>query len=456
MKRRSLKSLEEEASLKLEDNNYEEASNIYDEIIKLYPKSKIGYLGKIKVCTNRYKKYLSVEQLKEIKKTYEIAYELSNANDKKELKIEFERYLDDCIEVENLRKIKKDIISNEVLKKVYSNVIATINNNINSINKYNLSGKKITNVYDFLKAIFFIFCLIYNLLFRNYLLFVTVPFGIYGAIIIYSFINMNFFKKESLLSEKSIFKKNVKKFNEKINEYKKEIDNKENIINSFKNTKNDNILRIPSDFLSDISYLTDNNEEKIADEIIDNINNFAAFTYLLSENTNLNADEILKIIDKEKEDNFFLFNLINSKKENKKSNQNELLIIKQINSNSYALTALFIIISILSSFIILKNENDIEHSSFVIAIVMGIISTLIYNIKDGKHSTYTDTIGDSMILTVFTASLLYNLICFSITGKLKFIDVFIKTPIIFGLIFIGFVSVVSLIKYKNLFNKLRK
>lgn len=456
MSKRTLKSLEEEASQKLDEESFIEASNLYDKIISTYPKNKLGYIGKIKSETNMYKKYLSNNNLKEIKKIYENAYELSNKEDKKELKNEFERYLDDCQEVENLKKIKKDIVSNEVLKKVYSNVIATTNSNIDSLNKYNLSGKRITNVYDLVKALFFVFCLIYNLIFRNYLLLLTIPFGIYGVIIIYSFINMNFLKQEVLLSEKVLYKRNVKRLSDKISDLKKEIENKDKSINSFMNNKNDNILRIPSDFIEDIDYLVENNEERIATDIVDNISNVAAFTYLLSEHTNLSSDEIFKIIDEEKKDNFFLFDLINSKKENKKNNQNELLIIKQIKSNSYLLPVIFIVISTLSAIIIFKNLQDLEIKSFMIAIIIGIISTLIYNIKDGKHNTYIDTINDSMILTVFTSSLVYDLVYYSVTNTLKFTYAFIKIPIIFGLLFIGFVSVISLLKYKNLFNKLRK
>ncbi len=458
MKKRTLKFLNEEAKLKLEEEDYLSALDIYTEMVKSYPKNKLGYIGIIESKTNYYKKYLSDSDIKKLKEIFDKAYALSNKSEKDKLKNNFERYLDDCYEVENLKKLKKDIVSNELLIKIYNNIITSINSSIASSKKYNLSGKRITNTYDFIKGVFLLFCLIYNLIFKNYLLLITIPFGIYGLIVIYSFISMNFLKKEKLLSEKIIFKKNVIKSYTKIKELKKEIENKKMSIESFKLKKKDNILKIPKDFNNNITDIIADNEEKIAENIISNLNsnNIAAFTYLVSKNTNLKSDEVLKTLDKEKEGTSTLNELINNKKENKKSNQNEILVIKQIKPHHCILMLVLLIISILSLIIILNNFSLINKTSFNIAIITGVISTLIYNINTGKHSSYTDTLNDSLILTIFNTTLVYDLVYSALVDTVSFTYGIIQMPIIFILIFIGFVSLISLLKYNNLINKLRR
>lgn len=458
MKKRTLKSLKEEAKVKLDEEDYLSALSIYTEMTKAYPKNKIGYIGVIESKTNYYKKYLSDDEVKKLKEVFDKAYDLSNKRDKEDLKNNFERYLDDCYEVENLKKTKKDIVSNELLINVYNNIITSINGSIATSRKYNLSGKRITNFYDLIKGIFLLFCLIYNLIFKNYLLLITIPFGIYGLIVIYSFISMNFLKKEKLLSEKIIFKKNIIKSNTKIKELKKEISNKKIIIESLNVKKKDNMLKIPNDFNDYITDIVDDNEEKIAEEIIDslNANNIAAFTYLISEKTSLSSDELLKMLDKEKENTSSLNELINIKKENKKSNQNEILIIKQIKAQDCVLMLILLIISILSFIIILNNSSLVNKTSFNIAVITGIISTLIYNTNTGKHSSYTDTLNDSLLLTIFNTTLVYNLVYSALVDTVSFNYGIIQMPIIFILIFIGFVALISLLKYNNLINKLRK
>ena len=458
MKKRTLKFLNEEAKLKLEEEDYLSALDIYTEMVKSYPKNKLGYIGIIESKTNYYKKYLSDSDIKKLKEIFDKAYALSNKSEKDKLKNNFERYLDDCYEVENLKKLKKDIVSNELLIKIYNNIITSINSSIASSKKYSLSGKRITNTYDFIKGVFLLFCLIYNLIFKNYLLLITIPFGIYGLIVIYSFISMNFLKKEKLLSEKIIFKKNVIKSYTKIKELKKEIENKKMSIESFKLKKKDNILKIPKDFNNNITDIIADNEEKIAENIISNLNsnNIAAFTYLVSKNTNLKSDEVLKTLDKEKEGTSTLNELINNKKENKKSNQNEILVIKQIKPHHCILMLVLLIISILSLIIILNNFSLINKTSFNIAIITGVISTLIYNINTGKHSSYTDTLNDSLILTIFNTTLVYDLVYSALVDTVSFTYGIIQMPIIFILIFIGFVSLISLLKYNNLINKLRR
>ncbi len=80
---------------------------------------------------------------------------------------------------------------------------------------------------------------------------------------------------------------------------------------------------------------------------------------------------------------------------------------------------------------------------------------LIYNIKTGKHSSLIDTFNDNLLLTIFNSTLVYDLIYTSITNELKFTYGFIEIPLIFVLMFMGFAGLISLLKYKNLMNKLR-
>lgn len=457
MKKMTLKFLKEEAKKKLDEEDYLSALSLYNEIVNNYPKNKVGYIGVIEATTNHYKKYIPDDEIKKLKETYDKAYELSNDLEKEGLKTNFERYLDDCHEVENLRKVKKDIISNELLIKIYNSIITNINNSISSSKKYSLSGKRITNIYDLIKGVFLLFCLIYNLIFKNYLLIITIPFGIYGAIVIYSFFNMNFVKRKKLLSEKLIFKENIKQISIKIGELKREIENKKSIINSQRLQKKDNLLKIPKDFENHINDIIEDDEEKIASDILESLssNNVAAFTYLISEKTNLNPDELLIMLDKEKDDTSSLIELLNAKRENKKNNQNEILLIKPIKPPNYVMIVVLIILSILSIIIILNNFSELNKKSFIIAVITGIISTLIYNINTGKHSSYSDTFNDSLSLTIFNTTLVYDLIYSSLIKTVNFTYGIIQMPIIFILVFVGFVSLISLFKYKNLINKLR-
>ena len=144
-------------------------------------------------------------------------------NDKQLIKREFDEYVNDCIEVENLKKIRKDLVSKFFLKSLYNDGILFLNQNINASTSYNLNGKRITNLYDLIKGIFWLTCLIFNLIHHNQLLIITIPFGIFGLITIYSFFNMNFIKKGNLRSERKHINKIIKEAKNKILNIKQEI-----------------------------------------------------------------------------------------------------------------------------------------------------------------------------------------------------------------------------------------
>lgn len=455
---KTLKSLKEEAESYFGREDYSFSLNLCEEIKHKYPKNPYGYQGFIRSKTNDYKKYVEDDALKELKKDIEKLLDVIKNDERKKIKDEFEEYSRDCHEVENLKRTKKEITSKEFLKLLYNDGISFINQNISIASSYNLSGKKIVNVYDLLKGIFLLACLIFNFINRNPLLIITIPFGIFGIIIIYSFFSMNFLKSGKGISERKYLDKIVLDANEKINDLKKQIEKIDENLVFLREQKKGIISKIPETFTSQISFLIDDDETFTASKILENLsaNNIAGFTYLIGENTNLEAtDVLLKLKPSVKEEDSDLIKFINNKVLEKKNGQNEVLLMKKIKPYNYFVIGIFLIISILSIIVIAKNFYEINLTSFIIAVITGTISTLIYNIKTGKHNSLMDTFNDSLLLCVFNSSLVYDLVYMSITDELKFTYGFIEMPIIFILIFMGFVGVISLLKYKNLIIKLR-
>lgn len=455
---KTLKSLKEKADACFEREDYSLSLNICEEIKSRYPKNPYGYLGVIRSKTNDYKKYVEDETLRELKKDVEKLLEVIKKDEREKIKKNFEEYSGDCHEVENLKKVKKEITSKQFLKLLHNDGISFINQNISVASSYNLSGKKIVNVYDLLKGLFLLTCLVFNLINRNHLLIITFPFGIFGIIIIYSFFNMNFFKKGKGISEKKYLDKIVLDANKKINNLKKEAEKIEENIMFLKEQKKGIITKIPEVFNFQIADLKKDDEDIIASEILENLssNNIAGFTYLIDENTNLKApDVLLKLKPSLKEENSDLTKFINDKLLEKKNGQNEVLLMKKIKPYNYFIIGMLLMISISSIIVIIKNFYEINLTSFIFAIITGTVSTLIYNIKTGKHNSLMDTFNDNLLLCVFNSSLVYDLVYMSITNELKFTYGFIEIPIIFILIFMGLVGIISLLKYKNLMIKLR-
>lgn len=457
-KKKTLKVLKEEAELCFEKEEYDEALSLCEEIKENYPKNVYGYINYLKAMTKNYSSYISYEQIKELKKIYEKAYELSKDSDKDNLKQTFEDYSDDCNEVENLRKVKKELTSKYLLKSMYNDEISYINQNITAVNAYDLNGKRVVNFYDFIKGAFLLFCLIFNLIFTNYLLVLTIPFGIVGIITIYKFINNNFLSGKILKSEKSYVSEIVEHSELKITNIKSEIKKIEDNIVFLESLKKETISKIPETFFEDLKELLANNESDISKKIYDELlnNNISSFTYLLSENTLLQPEDIiekLKLRMNNSDDKLIKF--IENKNKQKKKNNNNFILMKPVVSFNYFMISILIIISIFSIIIIIKNFYEINFISFILAIITGIISTLTYDIYSGRHNSLVDVFNNNLLSTIFNTSLIYNLIYDSIFNKLSFTYGFIQMPIIFILIFIGFVALISLLKYKNLIKKLR-
>lgn len=454
-KKKTLKVLKEETELCFEKDKYDEALSLCEEIKKNYPKNVYGYINYLKAITKNYSSYISYEQIKELKKIYEKAYELSKDSDKDNLKQTFEDYLDDCNEVENLRKVKKELTSKYLLKTMYNDEIAYINQNITTVKSYDLNGKRIVNFYDFIKGVFLLFCLIFNLIFTNYLLILTIPFGIVGIITIYMFIKSNFLGGKMLKSEKKYVTEIVEQSELKIADIKNEIKKTEDNIIFLDSLKRETILKIPETFLENLKELLNDNEFDISKKIYDELlnNNISSFTYLLSENTLLQPEDIIEKLRADNDNKLVKF--IENKNKQKNKNKNNFILMKPVAPFNYFMIFILIIISFFSVVIIIKNFYEINLISFLAAIITGIISVLTYNIYSGKHTSLVDVFNNNLLSTIFNTTLVYNLIYESIFKKLSFTYGFIQMPIIFILIFIGFIALISLLKYKNLIKKLR-
>ncbi len=456
--KKSLKNLKMAAEDYLKEENYALSLSVCEQIKKEYPKNYFGYLGIIKSVTNNYKKYVPEDQLRNLKKDFEKVYDLSKKSLKESLKNEFDEYCLDCMEVENLRKTKKELTSKHFMKGLYNDAITYINQNISTALAYNLNGKRITNVYDLIKGLFLLSCLIFNIIYANYLLLLTIPFGVFGIITIYSFFQMNFFDKGKPKSEKEYLNTLVKESNKKIDELKKEIKKIDDGIDFYTNQKSNNLLNIPQSFLSDIENYINNDEQEVANNILDELikNNIATFTYLISEYTNLSKDEVLlKIKPSVKDEKSNLSKFINDKTWERKNSQNEVLLMRKVKPYNYVVIAFIALISLLSIIVLLNNFYEINKNSFICAVITGTLSTFIYNIKAGKHSALIDTFNDNLLSCVFNSTIVYNLVYMSITNELNFTYGFIQMPLTFALIFMGLVAIVSLLKYNNLMVRLR-
>lgn len=452
------KKIREEIDKLFKEDNYDDACLLCEKLINISPKNPYGYTCLIKALTNNYNKFLKQDELKEVKNIYEKAYELSNKNDKITLKEVFDDYLYDIKEVDNLKKIKKDITSKEFLKNMYNDALTYINKNLNIALTYDKNGIKIKDGYDLINGIFLLFAFLYNIINPNYLLILTIPFGIFGIITIYSFIEMNFFKKGKYKLEKNIYQNMINESNEKVLTLKREIKTIEESIAFLEEQKLSSISKIPELFLSDIEEIACNDEKRIARQISDifNSGDVVKFSFLLEDNTNLNVDEITEFISskiKPKDDE--LSKYIDNKIIEKKNNQSEAILMKKVSKTDILSIVITLFISIFSLIILIKNFYEMNLTAFIFSIVVGIFSMLFYNINTGKHSSFNETFYDNLLSTIFNATLVYDLIYYNITNGLSITYGFLQIPITLILIFIGFVMLISLLKYKYLLKKLR-
>lgn len=456
--RKTLKELKNEYHDALDNEDYDLLLKISNQIKDNFSKNALGYEGVIKAKTNDYKKWLDEGSIKELKDDFTKYVQLSKKQIQDSVSNDFNEYVNDCKEVENLIKIKKELTSKEFLNALYHDEISFINQNINTFKNYNIKGKRIVNIYDFINGLFYLFCMIFNLIFRNYLLFLTIPFGIFGIITIYSFLNMNFIKKDNLFFKRPSNKKILDSAKEKISVLKNEIEKTTETITFLKDQKLTTISRIPSCFSNQISFLIEDDEELISSNILNELksDNMSSFTYLINEKTDLKADEVISKIRPHIKEDDELSRFIDSKLLEIKNGQKKSILMKDVKKSNYIITIILLLISFLSFVVLINNFYEVNFISFVLAIITGFISMFIYNINTGKHNSLSDTFGDNLLSTVFNASLMYDLVYFYVTKSISFTYAIIEIPIIFILILIGFVMLASLLKYNYLLKKLRE
>lgn len=452
-KKETLKSLEKKLE-NFKKNDIEKACNISKKMIDSYPNNILGYSSFLKLKTNNYEKYIVEDELKELKSLYDKAEENLNYTDGQNLKVEFEEYLYDIKEIENLKKIKKDISSKILLKKIYEYGVTALNQYINELKLYDEKGAKIRSVYDLINGLFLVSCMIYNIIFRNILLFITIPFGIFGVIIIYSFFE-GFLKRINISkndSEKNIFinqKNNLKDLKIKIQKL-------DELILFLKNSKKDSISKIPQNFFVNQEKLLESDESEIANTIFIALkqNNLTLFTSLIDKSTNLNPEDIYEIMKSFVENKDEKEKYSNDKIAAKKVLKNKLIYMKSIDKKVYALMFFLLLFSIGGILVIRNNFNELNLISFLVACIVGVFKLIIYNIDTGKHASVYETFSDCLLSVVFSMSLSYDLIYTSISKSIGYKYLFIQMPLLFLIISIGFVMLISLIKYKNYYKKI--
>ena len=454
----NLKRLKDEIEQCIKTKNYEKARNLSNKLIELSPKSPYGYEAYMRALTHTYKKYIDDdEKIKKLKDMYDKAYDLSSKAEKKELKIVVDEYLHDIKEVDNLEKIKTELTSKYVLKNMYHNALSSINQRLGNVNYYSKDGKRITSLYDFIRGLFYVFCLIYNLTSFNYLLLLTVPFGIFGIISVISFIEMNFFNKGKYKIEKQTYDKMVEEDNEKILIIKSEIKKLNEVIEFTKTQKMESINKLPHSFHNSISKIMANDENVKAIHIADLLttNNTLKLSYEVDKYTNLNTDELTKKFN-ELTLNVEMEKFINAKKDERKRNGKEAMLMKNIKPSNVVALVIMLLISLSSSIILFNNFYEMNLVAFIIAIVVGILSALSYNIITGKHASISDTFNDNLLSAIFNGVLVYDIIYYKTTSSLTITYGFLQIPITLILVLIGFVYLISFVKYVYLIKRLRK
>lgn len=455
-KRITLKSLIEKEEELINSKDYKSALSTANLIVSKFPKNAYGYKSLLKIKTNNFEKYVNQVELKEIKKYYEMAFDLSKKNDKVHLKESFDSYLYDLKEVDNLSKIKKEIISKEILKKIDNDSLTLINQDLNTISSYDLSGKKIKNIYDFINGIILISFLIYNIFNPNFLLIITIPFGIFGFITIYSFIDSNLISNRKN-NKSSTFNDMVNISKQNLDMLKEDIKKNEDMILFYKNQKLNSISKIPESFKSDISYLTLDNEQMEANLIIDSLTRLdvVKFSYLLESKSSLKTEEINLKINSLKDVSNKLTLFINDKQIKKKSNINEALLMKDVKPINSVALVITLLISLTSSVVIFTNFFEVNIRALLISLLIGILTSFIYNVDTGKHKSLSEMFSDNLLSTIFNATIMYDLIYYKLYNQLSITYGFLQIPITICLILIGYVMLISLLKYKHLLKHLR-
>ena len=170
----TLASLKKTSELLQKNKEYEKLLEVSKEIINLYPKNPYGYRTYIEAVTNNFTKYINIDE-NNVKNYYKKYTSILNKED--DFSIKYNEYITDYKEVENLKKIKKELISKFLLKSIYEQKNINIKKEIRNSNKFKINGKKISDIYDLIGGIFFIFTFVFNLIHLNYLIVIPLVLG---------------------------------------------------------------------------------------------------------------------------------------------------------------------------------------------------------------------------------------------------------------------------------------
>ena len=449
---KSLKRLKSDVLLYESQNELIKALNCCKTIIKLYPNSTFGYENYIRIKTDSYQKLIDEDELRELKNIYDKLSGITSKNNYDKLKADFNEYTLDCKESYNLKKIKREIIEQEFNKKIYESKLLELNKGINYINSYSTRGEKVTSFYDLINGILFFACLIFNLINHNFLLFVTVPFGIFGLIIIISFFTTRKKKKtEENVGERK--KELIDSLNNDIELLKSNLSKANYKIDFLYEQKQEKMRSIPKTFFDNLSGAINDDEKEVSKALFTlyEKNNYDDFVKLLKKYTSLKADDYFN-----EEFGFTKKDVVKSISiETNKNIRNKILRMKKINFLDTVSMFIFMILSAIS-FVYLINNFNLNYKAFIVAIIVSIISMLSYDVEKGKHSSLFDTFSDNLIVTLFRSSLAYDLIYSSIHNGISLRYGFLQVPMVFICLLIGFVLIVSFVKYKHLYNKLMK
>ena len=299
--------------------------------------------------------------------------------------------------------------------------------------------------------------MIFNIIYSNILLVITIPFGIFGIISIYSFIEINFLKKGKRKIEKEEYQAILNNEKEKVVDIKNELEKCIDAISFLEEQKKSSINKLQGAFSSIIMAIINEDEKQIAQNIYNSLeaNNLALFYSLLEKHTSLDAEDVNNIIENFSSKNSLLSNFINNKSTEKKNKQNKVIYMKKISITNIIFLIISIVVNIICILAMVNKQINISFVPFVFGTIIGIFRVFLYNIDAGKHETVYETFKDNLISTIFTSSLTYNLIYGYYGNSIKFVYNFIKIPIIYLIIFIGFVMFISILKYNYLLKKLR-
>ena len=238
---------------------------------------------------------------------------------------------------------------------------------------------------------------------------------------------------------------------------KEDIKKNEDMILFYKNQKLNSISKIPESFKSDISYLTIDNEQMEANLIIDSLTRLdvVKFSYLLESKSSLKTEEINLKINSLKDVSNKLTLFINDKQIKKKSNINEALLMKDVKPINLVALVITLLISLTSSVVIFTNFFEVNIRALLISLLVGIITSFIYNVDTGKHKSLSEMFSDNLLSTIFNATIMYDLIYYKLYNQLSITYGFLQIPITICLILIGYVMLISLLKYKHLLKHLR-